>query len=637
MKKTCIFLSFLCLFVLAQKNILRYDPLELHLIGATHDELEVTIETSDCNKFNGWEVVKAKIPKNSQLPFVQIDLPFRKITSFKVSLLPKTQNNFSIKQILLINKKTQRQTVFDFSNNNKYEIPQFFQNNERPFFFFLLSILSSCFIIYFFLFVQRNVLFSIHFVFLFAFAVLFWTLWLAAFWPGWFTNDSISTLNEIARLQFDNWHPFVYALYVMFFKQFGSIGFVPISQVLLTAFIIAYIFDWCIRQGINKKVAYGIFFVFVLLPPIPVFNLMIWKDVPFSLAILYFSACVFFGKNDKENGGKGLCLHWIYIPLVFVLMTLLIFSRHNGIIYILAAPIFGYFCISKKTYPCFLACFLSVLLLFKIVVPSVMGISEVKTSSLFLTRSVLSIMTSPSFFSETYLEDIKKVEEAMQLPWDYIKEKYPTNFFEEVWDKSETMRRQFDKSNGETAEFNRQFLIKKVLDNIPIFMGTRTWELFHAMGPDSPHSDQRNKFYYNPFQLAGSMLSPPGLVKWGVVISCPDHFPFLRKKLQAYVDWSYRYNGLLSPSFWIWSLSPWLLISLLIVLKEGIGRSISMFFMVSWCSVMMMFLLGPSESWRYFYYVYLQAMVTIPLYLAYLKTKKNQTTGPIQKSSPSKE
>ena len=140
MKKTCIFFSFLCLFVLAQKNILRYDPLELHLIGATQDEFEVTIETSDCNKFNGWEVVKAKIPKNSQLPFVQIDLPFTKITSFKVSLLPKTQNSFSIKQILLINKKTQKQTVFEFSQHNKCEIPQDFQNNERPFSLFLLAL-----------------------------------------------------------------------------------------------------------------------------------------------------------------------------------------------------------------------------------------------------------------------------------------------------------------------------------------------------------------------------------------------------------------------------------------------------------------------------------------------------------------
>ena len=168
-------------------------------------------------------------------------------------------------------------------------------------------------------------------------------------------------------------------------------------------------------------------------------------------------------------------------------------------------------------------------------------------------------------------------------------------------------------------------------------MGTRTWELFHAMGPDSPHSDERNNFYYNPFQLAGSMLTPLGLVKWGVVIPCPDPFPFLRKKLQAYVDWSYRYSGWLSPSFWIWSLSPWLLISMLIVLKEGISAAISMFFMVSWCSIIMMFLLGPSESWRYFYYVYLQAMLTIPLYLAYLKTKNNQATKLIQKAAPSKE
>ena len=325
-------------------------------------------------------------------------------------------------------------------------------------------------------------------------AVLVWTLWLVAFWPGWFTNDSISTLNEIARLKFNNWHPFVYALYVMFFYQFGSVGLVPISQIVLTAGVMAYLFDWCIRQRINKQIAYGVFFIFVLVPPIPIFNLMIWKDIPFSLAILFFSVFVFFGIVDKERGGNGLSFRWVHFPLMFVLLTLLIFCRHNGIIYTLTAPIFGYLCICKTAYPRFLACFLSVLFCFKIVVPNLTGIPEVKSSSLFLTRSVLAIMTSPSFFSETHQQDIKTVEEAMQLPWDYIKDKYPTNFFVEVWDKSETMRRQFDESGGETAEFNRQFLIKKILDNIPIFMGTRTWELFHAMGPDSPHSDERNNF-----------------------------------------------------------------------------------------------------------------------------------------------
>jgi len=66
LKNAFIFLSFSGLFFLAQKESIRYDPLELQLIGATQEEPEISIEITENSRFVSWKVLKARIPDNSQ-------------------------------------------------------------------------------------------------------------------------------------------------------------------------------------------------------------------------------------------------------------------------------------------------------------------------------------------------------------------------------------------------------------------------------------------------------------------------------------------------------------------------------------------------------------------------------------------
>ncbi|MCI5128894.1 MAG: hypothetical protein D3907_10440, partial [Candidatus Electrothrix sp. AUS3] len=167
-------------------------------------------------------------------------------------------------------------------------------------------------------------------------------LWLAAFWPGVMSVDSLK-IWRAAMLPdvFVNDHPFINViLYKYLYHIWGHPAIVPLAQVLLTALLISWFGFWLYRQGVQRvqRVLLACWFLFILgSVPIALYNLMLWKDVPFALLVVFWGCLLIKFLQERQQGR----LRWTgqRVVSLILLSLFLAFIRHNGLVYLFILPI----------------------------------------------------------------------------------------------------------------------------------------------------------------------------------------------------------------------------------------------------------------------------------------------------------
>ncbi|MCI5133454.1 MAG: hypothetical protein D3904_18550, partial [Candidatus Electrothrix sp. EH2] len=178
---------------------------------------------------------------------------------------------------------------------------------------------------------------------------VFWTMfgsglavfgtWLAAFWPGVMSVDSLK-IWRAAMLPdlFVNDHPFMNVLlYKYLYQIWNNPAVVPLVQIVLVVLLISWFAFQLYRQGVSGIIL-ALWFLFVLCSvPVGMYNLMLWKDIPFAL-LLVFWACFLTKLYQERRQGR---LHWtrqrIFSLLLLGLALALI--RHNGLVYLAVLPL----------------------------------------------------------------------------------------------------------------------------------------------------------------------------------------------------------------------------------------------------------------------------------------------------------
>jgi len=174
------------------------------------------------------------------------------------------------------------------------------------------------------------------------FAVLgcWWLTWLCAEWPGIMTRDSYYfTWREVTRHVFEGIAPVTYNLLILAFTQiYNSPAIVSLAQIIFMAGLAAYIFYFCIQQTVNKFVL--VLFGVLLFISIPVasFNLLLVKDLPYSLLMLFWAFVVYLLNVNKQRGRETFANN-AEIVLMGILLALLALVRHNGLMYIGLIPL----------------------------------------------------------------------------------------------------------------------------------------------------------------------------------------------------------------------------------------------------------------------------------------------------------
>lgn len=178
---------------------------------------------------------------------------------------------------------------------------------------------------------------------------LFWiisisvfSIWLIGFYPGIMTADSFDQWQQSSTLIFNNWHPLISTLYILGLREiFNSPATIAITQILATSTIFSYIFYYFLQKKANKFLIAGLFVVFITSIPIGTYNITLWKDIPFSLSLVFLSFLIsksFFERNLSN-------------PILIVILTIVVcFFRYNGFFNLIIIPLWLIF-LSKKIKP----------------------------------------------------------------------------------------------------------------------------------------------------------------------------------------------------------------------------------------------------------------------------------------------
>lgn len=169
-------------------------------------------------------------------------------------------------------------------------------------------------------------------------SILSFSAWLLAFWPGGISSDSID-IWRAAKIPgyFINYHPFLNMIYYLFLMQiWDNIAMVGICQIILSSLLGSYIFYYIFKMGVNIFLLLPFYILFALSIPIGIYNISLWKDIPFALLIVFWSFYVV--KLYVENKqGVGNRTYQEIIVLAFLLIALCLI-RHNGIVYMIIIP-----------------------------------------------------------------------------------------------------------------------------------------------------------------------------------------------------------------------------------------------------------------------------------------------------------
>ena len=614
-----------------------YQAQVMNLNGNCASESELIVKLNTGRGFNEYEKINVKIKCENNNFNVDIDLPRVKIEAIKILFVDEK---------LLTEKVSINKNITSFENiSNSFllkDVPSKVRFDLRVIVVkVIISLLISAILINLYLIFKKYKLiiqediknnfkefkFSIYILII---SLIIYSVWLIAFWPGATSNDSYATLSEIQNLQLNDWHPYIYSIYLLALMSiWNGVEAIAIFQILVTSIAGAFIFYYCMCKKVNKFYLLPFIILFITSIPIGNYNLILWKDVPFSLAILIFSLLIFVLGIKKAEVNNYLSLDSLFILPLMLLISALLHMRHNGILLGIMAPILLINFFNLKSKIKILKYFLLTILCLFIVLPKILNIKMTSGAPLYEFKTALQVMNHFNFYSKDRERDIKIIEEASGLNWEQIKESFPEKYFTKIWDQSKfvTQGLQFFEGGGYTEQYNKKFLLRIVSDNLPIYFGEKTFELFHSIGLDSSTYDKYTNFYEDPLQLLGSNLAPPGRFLYGVSVESKPPSIELYQLMARLDNFSRSYNGIISIQTIVWNLLMYILIAIVLLIKEPGSSPINFYIYPSILSAIMVFLPGAGESWRYFYNIYLCGIFLIPIYLVQIKNIKVNITS----------
>lgn len=202
----------------------------------------------------------------------------------------------------------------------------------------------------------------LHFAQYFLVALLFFGIWLFAYWPGGFSPDSVVQGGQVVSGRYSDWHPVVYTLvaYALPYKVFGSFDLAAMMQVVEISLCVAYLSSTLEMIG-GRAWGWGSVLFISINPGICSAMTYPWKDVAFAgLAALLLSFSL------RTFVSRGL---WLQSPfhatlfVVTVVFTTLV--RHNAILFTAPVMLSALILLRKKMSIVLVVCTIVALLVVK--------------------------------------------------------------------------------------------------------------------------------------------------------------------------------------------------------------------------------------------------------------------------------
>jgi hypothetical protein len=148
-----------------------------------------------------------------------------------------------------------------------------------------------------------------------------------AFFPAAMTPDSLSQWEQAKTQQFSDWHPVMFTWTIMFLTQiWDSPGIIALFQIALLSLTMGYMGYLMKRFNVHPVIIWGVLIFAAIMPTSAIFSIIIWKDVIYSVSLLFFSLMILLlVKTNGEESKKA-----SFLILFLVSSFVLVFFRHNG-------------------------------------------------------------------------------------------------------------------------------------------------------------------------------------------------------------------------------------------------------------------------------------------------------------------
>ena len=170
-------------------------------------------------------------------------------------------------------------------------------------------------------------------------AVLVFSTWLIAFWPGVMSVDSLKVWRA-AKLPevFLNDHPILNVIFYMYLIHlWDHIAVVPVIHILLASLLGSYIFFSLYRQKVHIALLLPFYLFFIFSVPVGLYNIVLWKDIPFALLVVLWAYILADMYRRKREGTLNVSKQTAIA--LFLLYLALGLIRHNGILYLIVIPV----------------------------------------------------------------------------------------------------------------------------------------------------------------------------------------------------------------------------------------------------------------------------------------------------------
>lgn len=163
-------------------------------------------------------------------------------------------------------------------------------------------------------------------VFIISFVIMF--IACLAFYPGNFTSDTVDQIAQATgEYQINNSHPALNTIIIKILMSIWNNPFViVIGYALFLSFVLTHIYKFLYEQKVNEKFLYISLLVFLLSVNNLTMVTMAWKDIPFTIALLWLTFESYKIVKFKDDYFKK---NWNIILFV-IPMTLSYFLRYNG-------------------------------------------------------------------------------------------------------------------------------------------------------------------------------------------------------------------------------------------------------------------------------------------------------------------
>ncbi len=115
-------------------------------------------------------------------------------------------------------------------------------------------------------------------------------VYLTAYYPGGMTSDSFIQWEQMQEFRFNDWHPAFSTLLNWFFTRIdNSPASIALADSLFFSLVFASMTAYLEELGLSRRVLFVICALFVLNPVNGIMAITIWKDIPYSVSLLWLT------------------------------------------------------------------------------------------------------------------------------------------------------------------------------------------------------------------------------------------------------------------------------------------------------------------------------------------------------------